>query len=230
MPKDLIFDLGAITTIVKTRMSFYNWNDSRIYQYYISVSDDNTNWYRSVPQKASTSSEYQNDSLSVGLEARYVKVTFVSNNQSTWAGLWEGKIYGAGAVEAPVDTIPSTYFVDVNGAEGLTRYETSGVFTNADSTFWVTAGTDSFHIGSLTSFKVGWDTAHVTDTVFVVNYSSNSYSTADTLTLTAGGTDFYWVVTTKAFLAAPFGSWWTQPDGKMMIDKNGRRIRNRIIQ
>jgi len=98
---------------------------------------------------------------------------------------------------AEVDSIPTISFTDVTNAVLDSVYVTSEIFANADTTFWVTAGSNSFHIGSLTSYEVGWDTAHVNDTIYIRMGSAIEYNTKETLTLTAGGATFEWNVTTK---------------------------------
>ena len=97
MPEDLIFDLGTVRTISKTRLSFYNWDSGRIYNYSVSISSDHNNWTTIIPQKTSASNEEWTIDEFSAVNARYVRVNFISNNQSTWAGLWEGEIWGTSA-------------------------------------------------------------------------------------------------------------------------------------
>jgi hypothetical protein len=102
MPENLIFDLGSIKTVSQTKLSFYNWDSGRIYNYSISVSSDHNNWITVVPQSASASNaEWTIDQFSA-VNARYVRVNFFNNNQSTWAGLWEAEILG-GDQSTPID-------------------------------------------------------------------------------------------------------------------------------
>jgi hypothetical protein len=105
MPEELTFDLGAIRTICKTRLSFYNWNAGRVYDYSISVSSDNNNWVSVVSQTTSASNEEWTIDEFSPITGRYVRVHFINNNQSTWAGLWEAEIWGSDAtVIDPVNT------------------------------------------------------------------------------------------------------------------------------
>lgn len=227
LPQTFIFDLSSTETVVKLDNSFAFWQTGRTYVYSIDISNDYSNWYRAVPQKTSTAGEWTEDSLTVGYNIRYVRVNFVSNNQaSIWAGLFEGVIQGDGSTAIPTDTIPTISFTDVIDAEYDSIYTTSGVFQSADSTFWVTAGTDSFKIGALDTYKVGWDTAHVSDTAYVKKKSANSASVTLTLTLTAGGSNSYWNVTTKADASSvrPAGRF---SNGQWILDSTGKAIKIR---
>jgi hypothetical protein len=94
MPEELIFDLGAIRMVSKTRLSFYYWNNGRVYNYSISVSNDHSNWNTIIPQSTSASNEEWTIDEFSPVDARYIRVHFTNNNQSTWAGLWEGEIWG----------------------------------------------------------------------------------------------------------------------------------------
>ncbi|NNG27068.1 MAG: T9SS type A sorting domain-containing protein, partial [Ignavibacteriaceae bacterium] len=94
MPEELIFDLGSNRTVCKTRLSFNNWNYGRIYSYSILISSDNNNWVTIVSQATSASNEEWTIDEFPAVDARYVKVLFINNNQNDWAGLWEGEIWG----------------------------------------------------------------------------------------------------------------------------------------
>jgi len=94
MPEELIFDLGTSRTICKTKLSFYNWTGGRFYTYSILTSSDNNNWVTIVSQATSALQEEWTVDEFPAVDARYVKVLFINNNQSDWAGLWEGEIWG----------------------------------------------------------------------------------------------------------------------------------------
>ncbi len=66
----------------------------RVYNYSISISNDNNNWTTVIPQATSASNEEWTIDEFPPVNARYVQVHFINNNQSTWAGLWEGEIWG----------------------------------------------------------------------------------------------------------------------------------------
>jgi hypothetical protein len=114
MPEELIFDLGAIRMVSKTRLSFYNWNSGRVYNYSISVSIDHNNWNTIVPQSTSASNEeWTIDEFSL-VSARYVRVNFINNNQSDWAGLWEGEIWGPDLPASVETTLPEEFLLYQN--------------------------------------------------------------------------------------------------------------------
>jgi hypothetical protein len=114
MPEELIFDLGMNKTICKTKLSFYNWNAGRIYNYSISISSDHNNWITVVPQKTSSPNvEWTIDEFPA-VNARYVQVNFINNNQSNWAGLWEGEIWGIELITSVNDNLPSEFLLYQN--------------------------------------------------------------------------------------------------------------------
>ena len=94
MPEELVFDLGSIRTVCKTKLSFYNWNAGRVYNYSVAISNDNNNWNTIIPQATSTIQEEWTINEFPPMNTRYVKLHFINNNQSTWAGLWEAEIWG----------------------------------------------------------------------------------------------------------------------------------------
>jgi hypothetical protein len=109
MPEELTFDLGAIRTVCKTKLSFYNWNNGRFYNYSISVSSDYTNWTTIISQTTSAFQEEWTIDEFLPVEARYVKVQFINNNQSDWAGLWEGEIWGIDLITLVDNRLPNEY-------------------------------------------------------------------------------------------------------------------------
>ena len=116
MPEELTFDLGTIRTVCKTRLSFYNWNAGRYYDYSISISTDHNNWITVIPQRISVSNEEWTVDEFTSVEARYVRVHFINNNQSPWAGLWEAEIWGSDAtiVDPFNNNLPSGFTLGQN--------------------------------------------------------------------------------------------------------------------
>ena len=116
MPEELTFDLGANRTVCKTRLSFYNWNAGRVYDYSVSISNDNNNWISIVPQATSVSNEEWTVEEFSPVNARYVRVHFLNNNQSTWAGLWEAEIWGTSTTEIDPENnnLPSGFVLSQN--------------------------------------------------------------------------------------------------------------------
>ncbi|MFZ1517971.1 MAG: discoidin domain-containing protein [Ignavibacteriaceae bacterium] len=93
MPEWLVYDLGDIQILNKTQLSFFNWNEGRIYNYSLQVSVDSIIWTEIRSNVPSIASEWSAEEFSP-VEARYVKIIFIANNQSAWAGLWEAEFYG----------------------------------------------------------------------------------------------------------------------------------------
>ena len=125
MPEELTFDLGANRTVCKTRLSFYNWNAGRVYDYSVSISNDNNNWISIVPQATSVSNEEWTVEEFSPVNARYVRVHFINNNQSTWAGLWEAEIWGIGAVPVELISFNAKYYDGKVSLEWITATETN---------------------------------------------------------------------------------------------------------
>ena len=92
MPAYLIFDLGAAKHISKTKFSFYYWDQNRVYKYSILTSKDLYNWDEVISNDSSSSVEWTSNNINI--DARYVKLIFLSSNQNDWANLWEAQIYG----------------------------------------------------------------------------------------------------------------------------------------
>ena len=116
MPEELTFDLGSIRTVCKTKLSFYNWNAGRVYNYSISVSSDHNNWVTILPQATSASNEEWTIDEFPLVNARYVQVHFINNNQSDWAGLWEGEIWGTNAtvIDPSNNNLPDGFALSQN--------------------------------------------------------------------------------------------------------------------
>jgi hypothetical protein len=123
MPEELTFDLGTIRTVCKTKLSFYNWNAGRIYNYSVSISSDHNNWVTVVPQSTSAANqEWTVDEFPL-VDARYIRVHFINNNQSSWAGLWEGQIWGLDAVPVELISFNAEYYDSKVNLEWITATE-----------------------------------------------------------------------------------------------------------
>ena len=95
MPQYITFDLGTEVPVSMTKFSFYNFQEGRIYQYTIALSNDQVNWNEVVVNASSASEEWTVNQFAPQL-ARYVKLVFISstNNPNNWANLWEAQILG----------------------------------------------------------------------------------------------------------------------------------------
>jgi len=115
MPDSILFDLGSPTTFSKTRISFFEWNSGRIYEYTLKVSNDLVNWQTVIGNTFSSNSEWSEETFSP-VVGRYLLLVSLSNNQSQWAGLWEAEIWGS---DQPSDVgteteIPTDYVLSQN--------------------------------------------------------------------------------------------------------------------
>ncbi|MBI9070034.1 MAG: discoidin domain-containing protein [Melioribacteraceae bacterium] len=93
-PAWICYDLGETKTISKTRFSFYYYDNGRVYQYSILVSEDNENWTKVIDNVSSSTNEYTENEFAP-ISGRYVKVDLHGSNNSKWATIWEGEIYGS---------------------------------------------------------------------------------------------------------------------------------------
>src|SRR3989338_4457412 len=90
---DIVFDLGAVQKVSQSRFSFYQWNASRVYQYNVAVSVSGNSWSTVVSDKSSSSQQFTVDGFN-DVDARYVRLMSISQNQGNWAGLYEAEFYG----------------------------------------------------------------------------------------------------------------------------------------
>ncbi|OGU60715.1 MAG: hypothetical protein A3K31_00195 [Ignavibacteria bacterium RIFOXYA12_FULL_35_25] len=101
LPQWLIYDLGAAKQINTTRISFYDFQNGRIYNYSISVSNDSVNWV-SIVQNAASSNQEWTVNIFNPVEARFLKLELISNNQNEWATVWETEILGMSSLQTPL--------------------------------------------------------------------------------------------------------------------------------
>jgi hypothetical protein len=121
MPASLVFDLGKLNFISKTRFSFYKFDEQRIYQYSIRVSSDKINWVDVLNNVSSKEEEWSEENFEA-IEGRYLELQFISstNNPDQWANLWEAEIWGiesANSVEENEQTeeiLPSEFGISQN--------------------------------------------------------------------------------------------------------------------
>ena len=101
MPQWIQYDLGSTKIINLIAASFYNWNGGRIYHYSIETSDDSVQWNEVVSNASSSSQEWTLNEFT-SLNARFVRILCLDNNQVDWAGLWETRVFGPDSV-TPVE-------------------------------------------------------------------------------------------------------------------------------
>ena len=94
MPDTLEFILDDIQILNTIKLTFYNWNLGRIYNYSILVSSDYIMWNQIRTNIPSQPQEWSIEEVGP-IEARYIKIIFLSNNQGgLYAGLWEAEFWG----------------------------------------------------------------------------------------------------------------------------------------
>src|SRR3972149_3720036 len=95
MPQHITFDLGSEKSVSMTKFSFFNFQEGRVYQYTIALSDDQVNWNEVVVNASSASEEWTVNQFT-SQAARYVRLQFISstNNPNNWANLWEAQVFG----------------------------------------------------------------------------------------------------------------------------------------
>ena len=92
LPINITFDLGTVKNVGQTDFLFYEYNQSRVYQYSVSVSIDGNSWDEVVSQSDSKQG-WTSDNFTP-VSARYVRLSSISQNtKSDWAGLWEAEIW-----------------------------------------------------------------------------------------------------------------------------------------
>jgi hypothetical protein len=93
MPQWITLDLGTTHLTSKTRISFHNYNAGRIYNYSVMVSLDNESWTTVANNELSGSTQWTELTFNP-IEARYVRITLNSSNDSGWANIHEIEIHG----------------------------------------------------------------------------------------------------------------------------------------
>ncbi len=116
LPQWIVYDIGDIIMLSKTRIQFYNWNNGRIYNYTIQVSNDSINWTDVKTNIPSQLAEWTVENFEP-IPARYVKIIVLSNNQSDWANIWEVEFYGQFIISENDDEFlnkPTDYSLEQN--------------------------------------------------------------------------------------------------------------------
>jgi hypothetical protein len=104
MPEWLVYDLGAVRILNSTKLSFYKWDAGRTYNYTIQISTDSISWTAVKTNVVSLPQEWTQEIVGP-INARYIKIIYLSNNQNTWAGLWEAEFWGNTGDIAPPQVV-----------------------------------------------------------------------------------------------------------------------------
>lgn len=97
MPARLVLDLGEISWISKTRISFYYFAEGRVYEYNVKVSEDNISWMNVLNNVKSKSIEWTEEEFAA-VKGRYVMIEVLGSSgykSNGWASIWEIEIYGS---------------------------------------------------------------------------------------------------------------------------------------
>ena len=117
MPEWLVYDLGDIHILNSTKLSFYKWNEGRTYNYSVQVSTDSVVWTTVRSDVISLLNQEWSQEDIGPIDARYIKIIFVSSNQNSWAGLWEAEFWGYLKMPTNLDqdeSKPISYILEQN--------------------------------------------------------------------------------------------------------------------
>lgn len=92
-PQWIVYDLGKVQMLTESNVSYYKFDEGRVYDYSIEISKDEVNWNTIVQHGSSASTEFTVDEIDT-LDARYIKVILHGSNYSDWATIWESEFYG----------------------------------------------------------------------------------------------------------------------------------------
>lgn len=93
-PQWLMYDLGSIKSIYKTKISFYEFQNGRIYKYNIYISFDGANWVKLINNAYSLTQEWTVNEFE-NIQTRYLKLEILNNNFNSEAAVWEVEIIGS---------------------------------------------------------------------------------------------------------------------------------------
>jgi hypothetical protein len=114
MPQWIQYDLGTAKEVNLIAISFFRWNNGRIYQYSIQVSVDENNWNEIVSNASSSSQEWTFNEFNT-LTARFVRIICLSSNEADWAGLWETRIFEPDYPTSGENSVqPTSYSLEQN--------------------------------------------------------------------------------------------------------------------
>lgn len=93
IPEWIRFELDKISTIKELKLSFSYFENGRVYSFTVDYSTDGITWKTGLPLAYSiANSEWV--SYNVNFIAKFIRINFITNSQSNYAGFWEVELYG----------------------------------------------------------------------------------------------------------------------------------------
>lgn len=126
MPHWIQYDLGAEKQVNLIAISFYQWNNGRIYRYSISTSIDGNQWNDVIDNVLSSNQEWTINEF-YSLYTRFIRITCLSSNDADWAGLWEARIFGTNTTTS---VMLNSFDAEIN-SDGSVHVEWETMDTNA---------------------------------------------------------------------------------------------------
>ncbi|QKT02453.1 discoidin domain-containing protein [Ectothiorhodospiraceae bacterium 2226] len=118
MPHWITLDLGGVHMVNRTRLSFFNHDNGRVYRYSVHGSLDGETWLPVFQNRESQPARWTEADFA-GINARYVRVTLESANDSDAASMWAAEVHGRPAgMACAVPTVRVRWSAngdDVNG-------------------------------------------------------------------------------------------------------------------
>lgn len=93
IPEWIVVELDQARAVHRIDLSFSYFHDGRIYSYSIDYSMNGSYWYNLIPLAYSVPNK-EWVTHQVFISCKYVRINFITNNQSEWAGLYEIKLFG----------------------------------------------------------------------------------------------------------------------------------------
>ncbi len=98
MPQWITIDLGAEYSVSKTRISFFGYNQNRLYNYTIEAAAVDGNWI-TLKSNIESSANLWTEETFGAVRARFLRITLNAASNSGWATINEIEIYGNSIVE-----------------------------------------------------------------------------------------------------------------------------------
>jgi hypothetical protein len=93
MPDTITLDMGNSFSLNSLRISFYKWNNDRLYEYSLFSSQDSVNWDPLIQEIWSDSLEWTDVDFD-STNARFIRVVLMKSNQDECASIWKIESFG----------------------------------------------------------------------------------------------------------------------------------------